>query len=392
MSKIASAVNLLPHNTDGWENKKYPIIREAVAYIIQGVIGFNKNRCQFSDLAEAMNNIAGLSKRGDIVPIEEKCIKCAFANGGLTEYVVDCKGDNLTDFSGVLHVRIGHRVGSSSGTRLRINDFCLFSNMDDAKKGAATIAHNPNNSSVTMLASAFSRRSFDSALFPNDLNCRLLKFAKDAKKNSENKKAKRELTNVSRKRNKETYEVRAEQKKRKSSIGDEDLTTTIHTLRRQLAKQHIMLKDAEQMWYMKTEELSRARQHYQLMKDEYVTVKQSLLLVDSSTKDEENDPKSPTGIEDDQNKNDKDISLDNKKWRLDYFYHGRIGSLELRSNTGYGFSEADLMRGIQEDFEDYDDNDGNGTGVLLNIADDDNDDDDDGAEMEMPRLMDLRSS
>ncbi len=78
----------LPHNTDGWEHKKYSIIREAVAYIIQKVIGFNKNCCQFSDLAEAMNNIAGLSNCSDLVLFAENCMKCAFKNGGLTEYIV----------------------------------------------------------------------------------------------------------------------------------------------------------------------------------------------------------------------------------------------------------------------------------------------------------------
>ncbi len=104
--------NFLPHNTDVWEHTKYFIIREAVAYIIQEVIGFNKNHCQFADLAEALNNIAGLSNCSHVVLFDKSCIKCAFKNGELTEYGVDCRRDNLTDFSGVLHVRIGHQVGS----------------------------------------------------------------------------------------------------------------------------------------------------------------------------------------------------------------------------------------------------------------------------------------
>ena len=107
-----------------------------------------------------MNNIVGLSNHSDVVLFDKDCIKCTFKNDGLTEHIVDCRKDNLTDFSSVLHVWIGHQVGSyRRDVCVHINDVCLFGNMDDAMKEAGTIAHNPNSSSITMSANAFQQKS-----------------------------------------------------------------------------------------------------------------------------------------------------------------------------------------------------------------------------------------
>ncbi len=67
----------------------------------------------------------------------------------------------------------------------------------------------------------------------------MLRFAKGAKKNSKKVEEKRENKNARSKQGKEICEVRAGQKKRKSSSSDEDSTTmTIYILQRQLANKH----------------------------------------------------------------------------------------------------------------------------------------------------------
>ena len=93
------------------------------------------------------------------------------------------------------------------------------------------------------------------------------------------------------------------------------------------------------------------------MRDQYNTIKQLLNNVDINSTKNANDPQLPTDIDDhDQNKNENNFLSDNTL-HLDYFYHCWIGRLELRSNTGHGFSKADQIRGMVDNI-DADDADG----------------------------------
>jgi hypothetical protein len=358
----------LSRDISGLELKYTPPIRQAVAYIIRGLGGHEGQRYSFGDFVSPINKIADTSGRDDMVAFNEKNITTAFGNSGIHEYALECNNIH-DDLSGVLHVRVGLQVGPKKH-RYRVYDICWVKDMHDAEIAADNAKANNHNTpvSTSSTTSRFSRSSDDKITLPDHVISGLIEFATDAKDKLEEKKRKRISTGAGRQKQKEKKHNKASARKAKKnpkeSDDEDDATTTpISTLRMQYAEKLELLRKAENACMEKKEELKSARGHYQLAQEECIIIQQHLRRT-SSMEDDEIDKTIQTGIEDDNN-DDGDDEVVETKHRINYLYRGRIGLLELRESTGYGFTEADLLNGMLPDDED-------------NIVEDNKDDDGDG--------------
>ena len=333
-----------------------PVIRQAVAYIIRGLGGHEGQRYSFADFVSPINTIAGTSGCDDMVPFDGGSIAAAFKNKGNNEYVLECNS-MCHDLDGVLHVRWGQQVGPKNN-RHRVHDICWVKNMHDAEIAANNAKTNNNNTppvTTSTTTTRFSRSSDDKITLPGVVISGLVKYAKGAIDNLEEKKRKRDSMGEKRQKEKEKKQTKSaarKEKKKSKEMSDDDeddaaTTTPISALRMQLTEKLEGLKKAENDCNKRKEELASARQKYQLMKEELYVIKQHLERTGCRVEDEIGQD-IQFGVEEDDI-NDEVSIIDTNKHHLHYFYRGRVGLLELHESTGFAFTEADLVNGILPD-------------------------------------------
>ena len=341
----------LSRDTSGLELTYTPVIRRAVVHIIRGLDGHEGQRYSFGDFVKPINKIAGTSGHDDMVAFDEASIATAFGNTGTKEYALECNNIH-DDLDGVLHVRAGLQVGPR-GNRRRVYDLCWVKDMQDAEIAASNAKANNNNTSITTSSNTtrFNRSSDDKITVPGVVISGLIAFAKEAYNNLEEKKRRRASAAAGRQKKKEKQQTKAASRKKAKTTNesdDEDDAPAVPTsaLRIQLAKKLEGLKKAENECNKKKEELVSARQQYQLLKEEYYIIKQHLER--SGSMEDEIDMNIQFGIEEEES---DDEVITETKHRLNYFYRGRVGLLELRESTGFGFTESDLVNGILPDID-----------------------------------------